>query len=166
MGLRFFDVAILVTASRVTEVDQIILRGLEEFKVPCFVVRSKIDIDVRNEMEDHCQEEEVTKRILHEELRRNLSGVVDVYMVSKHPYEHDLPRLRHHLLAFVCANRRSLSESECPICSQPFTIRAGGKHELVTCRCCKNRLCLSCTDELKNPITGVVPCPFCCGCFR
>ena len=29
-----------------------------------------------------------------------------------------------------------------------------------------HRLCLSCTEDLKNRLTGVVPCPFCCGCFR
>jgi len=166
MGLRFFDVAVLVTASRITEVDQAILSGLLEFRVPCFVVRSKIDIDIRNEMEDHAHDEKMTKQKLHEEMSRSLSGVVDIYMVSKQPYEHDLPRLRHHLLAFVCANRRSLSESDCPICGQPFTIRAGGKNELVTCRNCKSRLCISCTDDLKNRLTGNVPCPFCCGTFR
>lgn len=166
MGLRFFDVAILVTASRITEVDQAILYGLLEFRVPCFVVRSKIDIDIRNEVEDHGHDEKMTKQKLHEEMSRALSGVVDIYMVSKQPYEHDLPRLRHHLLAFVCANRRSLSESDCPICSEPFTIRAGGKNELITCRNCKSRLCVSCAEDLKNRLTGNVPCPFCCGTFR
>merc|ERR1719454_2095634 len=94
MGLRFFDVAVLVTASRVTEVDQAILAGLLEFRVPFFVVRSKIDIDIRNELEDHGQSEDVTKRRVHNEVIERMNAFTDVYMVSKQPYEHDLPRLR------------------------------------------------------------------------
>merc|ERR1740121_1286921 len=168
MGLRFFDIAVLVTATRVTEVDQAILHALRGFGVPCFVVRSKIDIDIRNESDDHGQHEEVTKRSILEELLGHMGGVEDAYLVSKQPDEHDLPRLRQSLLTCVLVSRsaKQADQSDCPVCRQPFTIFAGGRHSLLTCPSCGGRLCRSCAEELRSPLSGVVACPFCCCRFR
>ncbi|CAK9091856.1 Endopolygalacturonase [Durusdinium trenchii] len=41
MGIRYFDVALLVTSSRFTEAELMLSRELEKFQVPYFMVRNK-----------------------------------------------------------------------------------------------------------------------------
>eukprot|EP00438_Fugacium_kawagutii_P006749 Skav206594 [mRNA] locus=scaffold4512:54145:57303:- [translate_table: standard] len=50
MGIRYFDVAILVTSSRFTEAELMLATELEKFKVPFFMVRNKVDIDIDSEV--------------------------------------------------------------------------------------------------------------------
>jgi len=163
MGLRFFDAAMLVSTTRVTETDLQILTNLQRFGVPCFVVRSKIDVDIRNELEDNEQPAELTRSRIHDELKRNLPGVIDVFLVSKLVHDHDLPRLRQNLLASVLVNRRENVESDCPVCFQPFTIVS--VREPLSCQACQNRVCRSCVEQMRNPLGGCFCCPSCRGPF-
>ena len=78
MGLRFFDAVVLVTATRVTDIDRSIVAALQSFKVPCFVVRSKIDVDIRNELEDNGLSEETTRGRVHHEVLQSLEGALDL----------------------------------------------------------------------------------------
>merc|ERR1712110_456694 len=48
MGLRYFDIVIVVSKERFTQIDVMLLQELVEFGVPHFTVRTKIDIDVDN----------------------------------------------------------------------------------------------------------------------
>lgn len=50
MGIRYFDVAILVTSSRFTEAELMLATELEKFNVPFFMVRNKVDIDIDSEV--------------------------------------------------------------------------------------------------------------------
>jgi len=58
MGLRYFDVVILVVSGACTEMDLSLAEDLDSFKVPHFVVRSQVDSDIENEAEDYKKEEE------------------------------------------------------------------------------------------------------------
>eukprot|EP00930_Biecheleria_cincta_P085323 TRINITY_DN74716_c0_g1_i1.p1 TRINITY_DN74716_c0_g1~~TRINITY_DN74716_c0_g1_i1.p1 ORF type:complete len:499 (+),score=69.91 TRINITY_DN74716_c0_g1_i1:141-1637(+) len=46
MGIRHFDLVVLITATRFTEAELMLMDELRRWKVPFFLVRSKIDIDV------------------------------------------------------------------------------------------------------------------------
>lgn len=57
MGIRYFDAVILVTSTRFTEAELLLAEELQKFKVPYFMVRNKVDIDIESEIDD--EEEEV-----------------------------------------------------------------------------------------------------------
>lgn len=50
MGIRYFDVAILVTSSRFTEAELMLAQELQRFEVPYFMVRNKVDVDIEAEI--------------------------------------------------------------------------------------------------------------------
>jgi len=52
MGIRHFDVVVLMTASRFTEAELMLMEELRRWMVPYFLVRSKIDFDIEAEIED------------------------------------------------------------------------------------------------------------------
>jgi hypothetical protein len=160
MGLRFFDVAVLVTATRVTEVDRAILAALRKFKVPCLAVRTKIDIDIRNEWKDNDQSPDFTLRAVHAEMERSLGSIVDIFMTSKKSDEYDLPRLQQNLLAFVIAGRQLCEEGVCPFCLQSLA------SEKWACVSCETKLCTSCVETMTNQISGLFTCPSCCSGYQ
>eukprot|EP00930_Biecheleria_cincta_P003293 TRINITY_DN104217_c0_g1_i1.p1 TRINITY_DN104217_c0_g1~~TRINITY_DN104217_c0_g1_i1.p1 ORF type:complete len:468 (+),score=91.91 TRINITY_DN104217_c0_g1_i1:96-1406(+) len=57
MGIRYFDVVILVTSTRFTEAELLLAEELQKFNVPYFMVRNKVDIDIQSEIDD--EEEDV-----------------------------------------------------------------------------------------------------------
>jgi len=64
MGIRYFDVVILLTATRFTEAELMLVEELKRFKVPFFMVRNKTDVDVQSEVD---REEEMTDEDLNDE---------------------------------------------------------------------------------------------------
>jgi len=52
MGIRHFDLVVLVTATRFTEAEAMLLDELLMWGVPYFVVRNKIDVDIASEALD------------------------------------------------------------------------------------------------------------------
>jgi len=52
-GLRHFDGVIFVTADAFSELEAALMRQLQEFQVPYYIVRNKVDQDVVNNADDH-----------------------------------------------------------------------------------------------------------------
>ncbi|CAE7295351.1 Iigp1 [Symbiodinium natans] len=50
MGIRYFDVVLLITSSRFTEAELMLAEELRKFEVPYFMVRNKVDIDIASEI--------------------------------------------------------------------------------------------------------------------
>ncbi|CAE7633051.1 unnamed protein product [Symbiodinium sp. CCMP2456] len=50
MGIRYFDVVLLITSSRFTEAELMLAEELQKFEVPYFMVRNKVDIDIASEI--------------------------------------------------------------------------------------------------------------------
>lgn len=51
LGIRHFDVVVLITDQRFTEAELLLLDDLRHWNVPFFMVRNKIDLDVQRELE-------------------------------------------------------------------------------------------------------------------
>merc|ERR1712039_153665 len=79
-GLRYFDVVIILTASRYTETEIMIGQELQQFGVPHFMVRSKVDVDIVNNEDDHDMSEQATLDSIRTSMQRE--GVVKPYLIS------------------------------------------------------------------------------------
>lgn len=55
-GLFIFDLIILVVGIRFTKIDLAILENSQRFRIPVFIVRSKADQDIRNNLQDMIQD--------------------------------------------------------------------------------------------------------------
>jgi predicted GTPase len=98
MGMRYYDIVLLVTAERFTEGDVKVKKELDHWKIPYFIIRNKIDqaiqsnIDQAQEDKEEGDEEELSndeKKEIEEEtiseLRnyfKNECGMPEIYMVS------------------------------------------------------------------------------------
>merc|ERR1719265_138338 len=67
-GLRHFDGVIFVTADSFTEPEIEIMLELCEFRVPLYMVRNKVDQDVRNNAQDHGATAEETLAEIRQEM--------------------------------------------------------------------------------------------------
>mmetsp|Transcript_70935 Transcript_70935/g.122967 ORF Transcript_70935/g.122967 Transcript_70935/m.122967 type:complete len:352 (-) Transcript_70935:59-1114(-) len=156
MGLRYYDVIVLVVSGRVSETDIKVAHELELFKVPHFVARSQVDVDMENELEDHggsC--EEVARR-----LRRDMAsqGFSQVFLVSsRQPVSHDFHQLSSSIIASVQAKRRVHKDENCPICFELFDT---GFRKACHCHWCSNVVCNGCAIQLQGKLDET-PCPFC-----
>jgi len=93
VGIRHFDLVVLLTATRFTEAEMLLMQELKRWKVPFFLVRTKVDVDVQCEMElldeyaeNGVVDEEVeddTIEVIKQFFRRNYDE--DVYCVSSKP---------------------------------------------------------------------------------
>jgi len=82
MGIRHFDMVVLMTATRFTEAELLLLEELKRWKVPYFLVRNKADVDVQSEIEK--EEEEIESGELDAEgrkevERRTIKSMKDFY---------------------------------------------------------------------------------------
>uniref|UniRef100_A0A7S1R1W1 IRG-type G domain-containing protein n=1 Tax=Alexandrium catenella TaxID=2925 RepID=A0A7S1R1W1_ALECA len=57
MGIRYFDVVVLLTSTRFTEAELMLVKELRSWQVPFFLVRNKTDVDVQAEIEAEEDEE-------------------------------------------------------------------------------------------------------------
>jgi len=93
MGLRYFDAVIIITAVRFTTTEMSLRSELEAYRVPFFMVRTKVDIDVWNNLEDNSMTEEATIHSIRDDLHGQ-HNVANPYLVSsRDPEMHDMPRL-------------------------------------------------------------------------
>jgi len=53
MGIRHFDMVILMSASRFTEAERMLIEELRKWQVPFFLVRNKVDADIEAEIEKY-----------------------------------------------------------------------------------------------------------------
>jgi len=96
MGIRHFDLVVLLTATRFTEAEMLLMQELKRWRVPFFLVRTKVDSDVQAEIElqEECREdwcdveecrdiEDDTIEVIKEFFRRQYEE--EVYCVSSKP---------------------------------------------------------------------------------
>lgn len=155
MGLRYFDVILLVIGSSVSETDVRVAAELESFKVPHFIVRSQIDADIENEIEDNS----VTADEAEDSFRKDLAqqGFSSVFLVSARRTEkYDFHTLVSNIVASVQARRRVPKDYACPICFEMY----GDERKSCSCHWCRNSVCCDCADQLKGKLDET-PCPFC-----
>lgn len=80
MGLRYFDFVFVVSAGRWKEHDMAIIEELKKHQVPHFVIRTKVDVDIENELDDNDVEPEATVQGLREECEAQ--GVRNAYFIT------------------------------------------------------------------------------------
>lgn len=80
IGLRYFDAVLVVTASRFTEDDKILMNELKSHKVPYLAIRNKVNIDVSNGKEDFNREKDITLKEIRKDMQKN--GVKDAYLIN------------------------------------------------------------------------------------
>lgn len=105
-GLRYFDVVIILTASRYTETEIMIADELKQFNVPFLMARNKVDADVANNEDDHGSSKEETLASLRQDMQRQ--GVERPYLVSSRfarRDEFDFSQLVADCLRAVCEAR-------------------------------------------------------------
>jgi hypothetical protein len=128
MGVRHFDLVVLMTASRFTEAELMLVEELQRWGVPYFLVRSKTDVDVKSEIEEleaYCESpdgelEEGEKREVEidtlsriREFFMHEHHLGNVYCVSSRPRyrtRFDFLRLEHDMEEALRRQRRVRSE--------------------------------------------------------
>merc|ERR1712232_1482159 len=93
MGLRYFDSVLIVTAGRFTSTEVALRAELEQHRVPYFMVRTKVDIDVWNNNLDNGVNEAGTLRQIRDDLQKN--GTDRPYLISSREVEkYDMQNLQ------------------------------------------------------------------------
>mmetsp|Transcript_115558 Transcript_115558/g.373348 ORF Transcript_115558/g.373348 Transcript_115558/m.373348 type:complete len:358 (-) Transcript_115558:133-1206(-) len=158
LGLRYYDAVVVVCARRVTQGDQQLVYELACWGVPHFFVRTKVDIDMKCEANDHGLSEGEAIQHLRDGLDRQ--GLESIFLVSaRKPGKYELQRLLANLLAAVRARRRPADADKdfCPVCGCCFSEGDGPPH---TCRSCEAEVCDECTGLLMGE-RSEAHCPCC-----
>jgi len=116
MGLRYFDIVIIVSASRVTSTDVTLVQELDRHKVPHLIVRTKIDHDVENEAVDHGCKERATLQKIKDDMNKN--GLNYAFLVSsRKPGQYDFEKFLSCMYSSIHLSRsKSRKESNCLAC--------------------------------------------------
>mmetsp|Transcript_56505 Transcript_56505/g.160203 ORF Transcript_56505/g.160203 Transcript_56505/m.160203 type:complete len:454 (-) Transcript_56505:137-1498(-) len=93
MGLRYFDKVLILTAGRFTSMDVELRNELEQHKVPYYMVRTKVDIDVWNNKEDNGADQKTTIAQIREDLKSNHPEGTSYLVSSRDPESLDMPVL-------------------------------------------------------------------------
>mmetsp|Transcript_72444 Transcript_72444/g.234122 ORF Transcript_72444/g.234122 Transcript_72444/m.234122 type:complete len:333 (+) Transcript_72444:133-1131(+) len=80
VGLRYFDFVFVVSAGRWKEHDFDIIKELDKHRVPHFVVRTKVDLDIQNELEDNDKEPGETIQRLRQDCEKQ--GLANAYLIT------------------------------------------------------------------------------------
>lgn len=100
VGLRYFDVVLVLSARRFTEVECEIVKELKQQEVPHFFVRTKLDIDIMNNEADNRMSADETEQNIREELQS--SGITEPYLINvREVSRHDFPRLFRDVLIAI-----------------------------------------------------------------
>lgn len=92
IGLRYFDVVLLLCCTRLTDSDVAIVRELENQSIPFFFVRTKLDEDIKNNEADCGRSAEETEESIRCDLQ--MCGITSPYLVNARlPDKHDFPKL-------------------------------------------------------------------------
>lgn len=175
MGIRYFDVVLLMNDQGFTEAENLVVRELKAWEVPLFAIRNKIDDAIRSQLQaelDEDEDEEMEANVLTEEhiktvalgvweaCRRDLlnnSGTEHAYLIAT------LPRMRDYfdfrllcrdLLATARARRSRFSDNQCPVCLEEYEQRPGADKSCVAWRSCSHLFCRSCASQVST-------CPLC-----
>jgi len=128
MGLRYFDIVIIVTATRYTETEVMIAEELKSFSVPHFMVRNKVDADIANNQDDHDLPAESTLVSIREDMKKQ--GVRQPYLVSSkfsRKADFDMEHLKADAIMAIC-EAREVPETwlQPSVSPQAVTEAAGG----------------------------------------
>lgn len=93
MGLRYFDSVLIVSAGRFTETELELRKELEQHQVPFLMVRTKVDIDVMNNMTDNDVGEEDTLNTIRDEFFKQHGNHRSYLVSSRDPEKYDMPVL-------------------------------------------------------------------------
>lgn len=157
MGIRYFDVVILLTAERFTEAETLLKTELESFKVPHFCVRNKIDaaLDSKINEEEEVKEEEIGEErkqelkdsLIHDtkEYFQKEYGIQKLYLISsqaKFRKKFDFEELDVDVRREI---KNARLDSECPICMESYADVGGpaGKKRKADCG---HSFCETCTS--------------------
>jgi len=100
IGLRYFDVVLVLSARRFTEVECEIVKELDLNEVPFFFVRTKLDVDIMNNMADNRISAEETSHRIREDLVT--SGISEPYLINvREVTAFDFPRLFRDVLLAI-----------------------------------------------------------------
>eukprot|EP00811_Abedinium_folium_P028166 NODE_4336_length_1904_cov_7.539674.p1 GENE.NODE_4336_length_1904_cov_7.539674~~NODE_4336_length_1904_cov_7.539674.p1 ORF type:complete len:497 (-),score=131.22 NODE_4336_length_1904_cov_7.539674:412-1770(-) len=114
MGLRYFDKIVIVTAGRFTTTEVALRAELEKHQVPYFMVRTKIDIDVWNNMDDNSMNETATVTMIFEDFRQKF-GVENPYLISLRDVgRYDFSRLTSDLFPALKRQLDAMAPAFCP----------------------------------------------------
>jgi len=127
MGIRYFDVVVLLTSTRFTEAELMLVNELRRFEVPFFLVRNKIDADVEAEIEAEEEEaggelddkrrkeiEEETVQTVKDYFRTEF-GLEPVYCISsrrRRASQYDFQKLERDLEEAVKRQRTMDAETD------------------------------------------------------
>mmetsp|Transcript_92980 Transcript_92980/g.277538 ORF Transcript_92980/g.277538 Transcript_92980/m.277538 type:complete len:280 (+) Transcript_92980:113-952(+) len=100
VGLRYFDVVLVLSARRFTEVECEIVKELCQQQVPHFFVRTKLDIDIMNNEADNRMSPDETAQRIREDLHS--CGIMEPYLINvREVSKHDFPRLFRDVLLAI-----------------------------------------------------------------
>lgn len=100
VGLRYFDVVLVLSARRFTEVECEIVKELVSHDIPHFFVRTKLDVDIMNNLADNGMSPTETAERIREDL--NGCGIVEPYLINvRDVTEFDFPRLFRDVLLAI-----------------------------------------------------------------
>merc|ERR1719482_634762 len=112
MGLRYFDVVVLVVTGNSSQMESDVAEELDGFKVPHFIVRSQVDCDIENEVDDYSVTAEEAEKLFRKEMSQQ--GFSSVFLVSaRQPDFYDLPQLTSNIVASVQAKPRVAKKDDC-----------------------------------------------------
>lgn len=112
-GLRHFDGVLFVTADAFSELEAALMRQLQEFQVPYYIVRNKVDQDVTNNAEDNASTvEESLAEIRHELFDRGCDPGRTFLISAKNPQcaDFEFGRLLRTMASDVVKQRGELPE--------------------------------------------------------
>lgn len=84
MGIRYFDVVILMTCTRFTEAELLLVKELKRWKVPFFLVRNKVDSDVEAEVEREEENDIEVDEERRKEIERQTVSCIKDYFKSEY----------------------------------------------------------------------------------
>jgi len=77
LGIRHFDMVVMMTASRFTEPELALVAELEKWRVPFFIVRNKVDADIEAELDE--QGEAAAEALPREEVEKKTMASIKKY---------------------------------------------------------------------------------------
>jgi len=112
IGLRYFDIVLLLSCRRFSELEYEVVTELRGHGVPFFFVRTKLDVDIMNNMADNRLDAEETERKIREDLL--VSGIAEPYLINvREVGKHDFPQLFRDVIgALACPLHEVVSQRE------------------------------------------------------
>jgi len=170
MGIRYFDMVVLITAERFTEAEKKLKDELDHWNVPYFLVRNKVDSAVEDTIDEEDDVSDERKLEIKEQTVAELKayfmaelGMDRVYTIStklKFRDDYDFRQLENDMGVALTNVRGVTMERECPVCLETYADfpngTAGTRQAL---RPCLHTCCDKCLAEVQ--VRGHQLCPIC-----